>query len=131
MRASVNRPVRSGEALASFSVGAGDRGREAELVIRGMEKTADSLVIAVDVGGGGRTVEAGRLYTYGEGSPSGRPEARFEPVTLALDVSEALGQFPGAQAVTVTLRIMDARGAERADAAIFIGDVELRPRAAD
>jgi hypothetical protein len=133
MRASVRRHVRSGGVLAIFRVGAGGLapGAAAELVIHGMEKTADSLVLGVDLWSQGRTIEAGRLYTYGEGSPSGRPEARFEPVTLTLDVSDALGQFQASPAVTVKLRIMDPRGAERGDASIFISDVELRPRAAD
>ncbi len=129
MRASVNRHVRSGDVLASFKVGAGglSRGAAAEMVIHGMEKTADSLVLAVDIGSPGLTIEAGRLYTYGEGEPSGRKEGRFEPVTLALDVTEALGRLPAAPSVTVTLRILDSHGAVSGDTAIFIKDVELRP----
>jgi hypothetical protein len=133
MRAPVNRHVRSGDVLASFAMGAAGiaRGARAELVFHGMAKTADSLILAVEIGARGRAIEAGRLYTYGEGEPSGRHEARFDPVTLVLDVTEALGQLPTASPATLTLRIMDHKGTELADRAIFIEEVELRPAAAD
>jgi len=133
MRAPVKRHVRSGDVLATFTIGAGGiaRGARAELVLHGMEKTADSLILAVEIGIRGRVIEAGRLYTYGEGEPSGRREARFEPVTLALDVTEALGQFQTASPAKFTLRIVDHKGKERGDRAIFIEEVELRFSTAD
>jgi hypothetical protein len=133
MRAPVNRHVRSGDVLAAFAVDAAGiaRGARAELVFHGMAKTADSLIVAVEIGERGRAVEAGRLYTYGEGESSGRREARFDPVTLVLDVTEALGRLQEASPAALTLRIMDHMGTELTDRAIFIEEVELRPAGAD
>jgi hypothetical protein len=128
MRVSLNHPIRSGQTLATFKIGGttAAAASRSELVIHGMEKTPDSLVLVVTVSAGNQAVEAGRLYTFGEGEMTGGQPGRFDPVTMTLDVTDALAKIRPSSTVMVTLKILDAQGAERRKDSIVVDEIELR-----
>jgi hypothetical protein len=124
----VAHAVRSGERLAGFDVRALDvTEHRVKLVLHGVRKTASSLVLAISLSGGtAGSVPAGKLYTYGEGSATGRDtEHRFFPVTLTLDITAALRRLSGAERIDVALHILDAHGRELADQTLLLDGVEL------
>jgi len=124
--ASINRTVRSGEQIASFDASALDAaGKDiVEIVLEGVEKTACSRVLRLSLSSrSSRLILAGNLYTYGEGPLEGR---QLAPITLSLDVTEAVRHLPRSGPVQVCLEILDGHGQSLKDEHLFIKRFHLR-----
>jgi len=124
----VGRQVRSGEQLTSFDGNIRDvAGQRVKLVLRGVEKTAASLVLRIALATDPQApIVAGNLYTYGEGPVVGSNiQDRFAPMTLALDITTALRGLPKPSHVNVFLHILDPHGRERTDEAITLESAEI------
>jgi hypothetical protein len=124
----IRRRVRSGEQVASFDGNILDVPRQRfRLVLRGVEKTAASLVLRVSLSTDTLTPQvAGNLFTYGEGPPvDSNNRGRFFPMTFSLDITGALRQLRGASRVNVYLHILDPHGRDLTDEAITLESAEI------
>jgi hypothetical protein len=126
----VGRPVASGGKIASLDPGRLDgKGKQAvELVLNGVRKTRNSLEVRVVLSSDSvKPFEAGRLYTYGEGSGDDQDHTgRFTPMKLSLDITQAARRLAGASRVDVRIHLLD-KGQE-ADEPLFVENIELHRR---
>ncbi|MDD5036094.1 MAG: hypothetical protein PHE55_15190 [Methylococcaceae bacterium] len=128
-RSTISGSIHCGQTLLQFSLQglelAGSR--RLRLVLRGLQKTAQSRVLRVSLACGlAVRLNAGNLYTYGEGVVQGpQQEERFFPLTLSLDITDAARQLTGAERVDVDLDILDPHGRMLMDEPLYLESVEI------
>jgi hypothetical protein len=129
--AAVGRAIPSGAKMASLDVGRlNTTGKESiELVLEGVRKTSDSLQLRVLLCGDSmKPIEAGRLYTYGEGPVDDTDRSgRFAPMKLSLDITEAARRLAGAARIDVYVQLLNGQGKEVGEP-LFVESLQLHRR---
>ena len=121
--------VRSNQRLLDFSLQGIDLAgsRRIRLVFRGVQKTTASRVLRISLMSSPSVrLIAGNLYTYGEGAAAGSPrKERFFPLTLSLDITDALRPLAGSERVEAYLDILDPHGRVLIDEMLYLESVEV------